>query len=222
MRYVALVVAVCFALVACDSGQGPRSPFPKPTPVVPPAPEPATLTVTGITPSSGSSVAPARVTIRGTGFLASATVTLGAAAATDVVVLDSTTIAAVTRPHDPGLVDVVVTNYAGASARLAAGFTFVVDQPYTIASSTSTVVAGGRLSVSWTAPRDGPADWIGFFLTTDSNYEYESRWWEYTGGARSGTIELIAPTPGRYEFRYLVDDGYVDVARSAPVTVTPP
>jgi hypothetical protein len=46
-------------------------------------------------------------------------------------------------------------------------------------------------------------------------------WWKYTDGGTSGTFTLNAPTqPGQYEFRYLLDDGFVDTARSTPVTVS--
>ena len=39
-------------------------------------------------------------------------------------------------------------------------------------------------------------------------------------GATSGTLTLTAPTrPGQYEFRYLSDDSFLDLARSRPVTV---
>ena len=54
--------------------------------------------------------------------------------------------------------------------------------------------------------------------TPNTSYDY---WWEYTDGATSGTLTLSAPTaPGQYEFRYLLDDGFVDTVRSSPVTVT--
>ena len=206
------LVAIVGLTVGCEQAAPTR-----PTP----AQQPETLRVTAITPTSGPGTAPLAVTIRGTGFVNGATVTVGSAA-TAVVVLDGTTISAVTQAHGPGPVDVVVTNPTGASATLDAGFTYLVDLPYTISSSLSTVAVGGQVSVSWDAPRAGPADWIGFFLVTDSNYVYEDRWWQYTEGAKSGSTALIAPaTPGKYEFRYLVDDGYEDVARSAPVTVTP-
>ena len=108
--------------------------------------------VTAITPNRGSTAATVPVTITGTDFLAGATVTLGVAA-TDVVVVSGTTITATAPAHDGGTVDVVVTNPAGQSGRLMHAFTYVLDQPYTLTSSTNTVVVGGALSVSWTAPR---------------------------------------------------------------------
>ena len=183
-------------------------------------PAAAALSVGLITPNTGSTVSPVLVTIRGTGFLAGATVTLDAAA-TAVTVIDDTTITALAPAHEAGTVDVVVTNPSGESGRLSGAFTYVVNQPYTVSSSTTTVVVGRQLSVSWNVPRGGALDWIGFFKVTDSSHEYESRWWRYTGGAKSGTLILDAPaTPGLYEFRYLVDDGFVDVARSVTVTVT--
>ena len=59
------------------------------------------------------------------------------------------------------------------------------------------------------------------FKVGDANTAYG--WYEYTDGAESGTFTLSAPTqPGQYEFRYLLNDGYTDVARYGPVTVGPP
>jgi hypothetical protein len=64
-------------------------------------------------------------------------------------------------------------------------------------------------------------DWIGLFKLGDPSTNYEEYWWEYTNGATSGTKTIIAPSqPGQYEFRYLLDDGYIDVIRSMAVTVT--
>ena len=190
------------------------------TPSAPsPVPQP-NLSVLAIAPNTGSTVSPVVVTIRGTGFLAGATVTLDAAA-TAVTVIDDTTITAVAPAHAAGTVDVVVTNPSGQTSRLPGAFTYIGNQAYTISSSTSTVVVGRQLSVSWNVPSGGDFDWIGFFKVTDSSEAYESRWWQYTGGAKSGTLILDAPTtPGLYEFRYLLNDGFVDAARSATVTVT--
>jgi hypothetical protein len=49
---------------------------------------------------------------------------------------------------------------------------------------------------------------------------YEDEWYGLTKGATSGTHTVTVPArPGQYEFRYLVDQGLLDVARSSPVTV---
>jgi hypothetical protein len=64
------------------------------------------------------------VTISGTGFLSGATVKLGGAGATGVVVVDSRTITATTVPHATGAVDVVVTNPDSQSGTLSGGYTY--------------------------------------------------------------------------------------------------
>ena len=93
---------------------------------------------------------------------------------------------------------------------------------YALTPSTTTVLAGGQLSVNWTAPSGGYLDWVGFFKVGDPNEAYQDGWWQYTYGETSGTMAITAPLlPGQYEFRYLLDDGYVDIVRSSPVTVTP-
>jgi hypothetical protein len=64
-------------------------------------------------------------------------------------------------------------------------------------------------------------DWVGLFKVGAPNTSYDDYWWRYTDAKTSGTLMLTAPNaPGQYEFRYLLDDGYVDTIRSNPVTVT--
>jgi hypothetical protein len=90
---------------------------------------------------------------------------------------------------------------------------------YTLSAGAKTVVAGSDLSVSWTASQAGKLDWIALFRVTDTNLQY-GNWYEYVNAVNSGTLTMKAPTEvGQYEFRYLLDDGYRDVARSAVVTV---
>jgi Ca-activated chloride channel family protein len=91
---------------------------------------------------------------------------------------------------------------------------------YSLTPSATSVSAGGALSVSWTAPSGRPAsDWIGLFKSGSPNTAYG--WWKYTQGAQSGVMNLNAPTePGIYEFRYLLNNGYTDSARSSAVTVS--
>jgi hypothetical protein len=89
---------------------------------------------------------------------------------------------------------------------------------YVLTSSSSTVVAGGALSVTWTASVGGSRDWIGLFRIGAANCDHG--WSASTSGTTSGTLTLTAPTQsGQYEFRYLPDDGCDVAARSSAVTV---
>jgi hypothetical protein len=64
------------------------------------------------------------VTITGTSFAAGAAVKFGSASATNVVVVNSTTITATTPAGSAGAVTVTVTNSGGQSGSLANGFTY--------------------------------------------------------------------------------------------------
>ena len=91
---------------------------------------------------------------------------------------------------------------------------------YTVTAGTNAVAPGGQLSVSWTASTKGGNDWIALFKKGDSNIAPVTGWVGWTDGATSGTFTLSAPTQaGQYEFRYLLNDGYGDAARSSLVTV---
>jgi hypothetical protein len=93
-----------------------------------------TPTVSSIAPSSGPLAGGTAVTITGTGFEAGATVAIGGASATSVVVVSDTSITAVTPSGTAGAQDVVVTNPDGGfSGTLAGGFTY--------ADSTASAVA---------------------------------------------------------------------------------
>jgi hypothetical protein len=64
------------------------------------------------------------VTITGTNFATGATVTFGGTAATNVVVVSSTSITATTPAHAAGAVTVTVTNPGGQSGSLTNGYTY--------------------------------------------------------------------------------------------------
>ncbi len=106
---------------------------------------------------------------------------------------------------------------------LTGAYTYVHDPALSLTPHATTVTAGGQLTLSWTAPSGRmQSDWIGLFEVGDPNTYYEKDWWDYTKGATSGTVTITAPTrAAQYEFRYLPEDGYIDVVRSVVVTVTP-
>jgi uncharacterized repeat protein (TIGR02543 family) len=81
-------------------------------------------TATTIEPNTGSSTGGTSITITGTDFAAGATVTVGGAACTDVVVVSATSITCVTPAGTAGAKDVVVTNTNGGTVTSAAGFTY--------------------------------------------------------------------------------------------------
>jgi hypothetical protein len=171
------------------------------------------VAVTSVTPSAGFAGEP--LTISGTGFLTGAVVTLDGIPATIVVSASSSSITATAPPHGSGVVDVVVIN-PGGQRGIPGSFI------YATASVTVTpglVTPGGQLRVDWTTQSSRSSlDWIGIFRAGQSNIDYLD--YKYTNGATSGSQTWQAPSqPGQYEFRYLLDDEYTDVARSGLVTV---
>jgi IPT/TIG domain len=83
-------------------------------------------TVTGLSPTSGPAAGGTLVTILGTGLTGASAVDFGTNAATDVTVVNATTITAVS-PAGAGVVNVTVTTLGGTSANAPADqFTYVV------------------------------------------------------------------------------------------------
>ncbi|MBS1151119.1 MAG: hypothetical protein H6Q89_2817 [Myxococcaceae bacterium] len=79
--------------------------------------------VSRLAPVSGPVEGGTAIIILGDGFASGSTVTIGGAAATDLMVRD-TSITAVTPAHAAGTVELVVTNLDGQTATLAAAFTY--------------------------------------------------------------------------------------------------
>jgi hypothetical protein len=104
----ALCAASAFWLGACGS---PSAPTPQ-------------LSISAVSPNTGSITGGTQVVVTGVGFADGATVTLGGAQATSIVVKESHTIEATTAAHAAGAVDVAVTS-GGRAATLTSGFTFV-------------------------------------------------------------------------------------------------
>ncbi|MES2436845.1 MAG: GDSL-type esterase/lipase family protein [Patescibacteria group bacterium] len=87
------------------------------------------------------------------------------------------------------------------------------------ASPSGNISPGATVTISWTAPQDTKIsrDWVGIFGVGTSNRQYYE--WSYTNG-RTGSVTLKAPTTeGDYEVRYLKNNGYTSVAKSAPFKI---
>jgi len=107
-----LSVIVILAAAACSSSTNPSS-----------------VSLTGIAPSSGTTLGGTSVTITGTNFPSGPTVTIGGAPAIGVSAVGPTSITAITPQHAAGAADVVVTFTDGQRATLVGGYTFVRAQP---------------------------------------------------------------------------------------------
>jgi phosphatidylserine/phosphatidylglycerophosphate/cardiolipin synthase-like enzyme len=87
--------------------------------------------VTSISPAQGPSAGGTPVTITGANFSPGATVSFGLAAASKIVVVNSTTITATTPPQVGGSATVKVINPSGTSGSLAGGFVYNSPLPST-------------------------------------------------------------------------------------------
>ena len=100
-------------------------------------------TVSSVSPNNGSTAGGTAVTITGTNYAAGATVTFGSTAATNVVVVNSTTITATTPAGSAGATTVTVTNATGQSGSLASAFTYVAPPTVSSVSPNNGPAAGG-------------------------------------------------------------------------------
>ena len=111
----------------------------------PGSPSPTAITVTAVSPSTGTTFGGTMVTITGTGFVSGASVSIGGTPALDVVVASPTSLTAKTPAHASGVSDVRVT-VGSVNGSLASAYTFVTP---TVGPNTPPTV--GSLTVQ--APR---------------------------------------------------------------------
>src|SRR6185312_5197775 len=89
-------------------------------------------TVSSISPTTGDGNGGTAVTITGTSFASGAVVSFGVATASKIVVVNSTTITAVTPPHVAGPANVTVRNTAGDQGSLPNAFLYTSTPPSTL------------------------------------------------------------------------------------------
>lgn len=122
--HLILIVALVALAGGCNGTSGlPVSPSPPPPVAIPSPP----LTIAAVSPDLGSTGGRTRVKITGTGIHRQAVVSLGVASTRggyDPRLPEGTTIFVDSPAHAAGVVDVVITNPDGQSARLANGYTF--------------------------------------------------------------------------------------------------
>ncbi|MHB8877881.1 MAG: beta strand repeat-containing protein [Myxococcaceae bacterium] len=127
----------------------------------------AAPTVTAITPSSGRASGGTSVTLTGTGFTNGASIRIGGAAATGVVVASATSATATTAAGNPGAQDVVFTNADGQSGTLTGGFTYVpAPTVESLAPSSGPEAGGTSVTITGTGFASGAGVTIGGLAAT--------------------------------------------------------
>jgi hypothetical protein len=154
------VAAACLTLmsflVACGGGAGSANSSPWEKAITPPK-------LTGISPTSGPTTGGTTVAITGTDFQKGASVVFGNVPAAQINSVTSTSIEAVTPVHDPGNVDVKVTNPDTRSDTLLAAFAFEGSPP---------PIVGPAPTVSSVLPNSGPV--VGGTVVTITGTDFQS------------------------------------------------
>ena len=112
----------------------------------------AAPTISAISPNSGSTAGGTAITITGSGFAAGATVSIGGASATNVVVSSSGVITASTPAHAAGTVPVTVANADGQSATLSSSTFQLLGNPGFESGSTRWLFNGSGTFSTQTIP----------------------------------------------------------------------
>lgn len=129
---------------------------------------PSDPTVSNISPSNGPTAGGTTVTLSGTEFESNATVTVGGVAATNVVVLNSTTLTFTTPTGTPGAASIVVTNPDDGSVTATNAFAYLSQPTITNVSPNSGTSAGGTgVTLTGTQFEDGATVTVGGLAATD-------------------------------------------------------
>ena len=144
-----LLIGLTLALAAlvasaCDDPVKPTPP-PTLTPTPPPPPPSgAAVHISSVAPGVGFTAGGIPITLRGLGFAAGATVTLGGSNVT-ITHLDNNEIHGIIPPRNAGSVDIIVTNRDGRSATRANFFTYIgtIPAPRVLRGSLGSVSTDG-------------------------------------------------------------------------------
>jgi subtilisin len=178
-------------------------------------------TVTSLSPASAGAGGPSFIlTVNGSGFLSSSVVRWnGSARPTSFV--SSTQLQASIGAADiasPSTAQVTVFSPAPGGGTSSA-LPFAINIAPGLAVSATSIAPGGSVTVTLSNGSGGGLDWLAFAQTSAPNTSYIS--FVYVGaGVTSRTWTVTAPTtPGTYEFRLFLNNGYTRASTSPTVTV---
>jgi IPT/TIG domain len=157
------------------------------------------LAISSVGPNSGPATGGTSVTISGTGFTNSASVSFGGVAAPSVVVVSSTELQAVTPAHASGTVNVAVAeNPHNQSATLTSGFTYTSPTGISISSAspaTGPTSGGTVVSVSGTGFQAGATVAFGSTQSTSVAVASSTQVSAMSPPGSSGTVAITVTDP---------------------------
>jgi Tfp pilus assembly major pilin PilA len=170
-------------------------------------------TLSSISPVSSSVVGGVSATVQGSGFIPGTAVSIGGVAATNVVVVNSSTLHLTVPAYINGslIKDVLVNNGVG-SATLVGGFTYTVQAPtvHGVSPSTGSVVGGTLISLTGTGFTPGTTVRVGGIAATNvtvlNSTSLTAITPAYAGGALNGAVEVDngvsnASLPGAFTYQ---------------------
>ena len=175
---------------------------------------------TSISPTSGTTSGGTSVTISGTNFASGATVTFGGTAATNVVVVSSTSITASTPAQSAGVVNVVVTNSNGQSGTLTNGYTYTASPAPTSISPTSGTTSGGTsVTISGTNFASGATVTFGGTSATNVVVVSSTSITASTPAQSAGVVNVVVTNSNGQSGT--LTNGYTYTASPAPTSISP-
>jgi hypothetical protein len=181
------------------------------------------LTLSSISPASGSTAGGTNVTIMGTAFIANAKVTIGGVAATNVVVASATSITATTPAHAAGAASVVVTLPApdNRTATLATNYTYTAALAVTGVAPNSGPTSGGTsITITGTGFVTGTTVTVGGNVCTIPIVASATTMSCVTPAGAAGAAHVVVTVPGGQSATLASGFTYTGGGASGPVTVS--
>ena len=162
------------------------------------APSVSAPTITNVSPNTGSTSGGTTVTLTGTNFLAGATVTVGGVAATNVVVVNSTTITFTTPAGANGPADVVVTNTDGGTDTDEGAFTYSQSAPTigSVSPASGPASGGTTITITGTNFSEGATVLIGGVPATSVVVDGSTEITVVVPAGTVGAANVVVTNPG--------------------------
>ena len=182
-----------------------------------PAPAIASLSPASLPAGSGALT----LTVNGTGFVSSSIVQWNGSPRPTTFVSATQLRAAISAADlaAVGTTPVTVVSPAPGGGTSAPAM-FTAGPPISLTVSSTTVASGATVTATLTGAPGGAGDWLALAATTAPNTSYVT--FVYVGAGvttRTWTVNMPS-TPGTYEFRLFLNNGYTRAATSPAITVS--